>query len=298
MNLFGDPSLVIGGLADFHLRAPPMNVYGYANPTGSLISYLELVHCDLNDVNVATIRIAGIDGVQTDIPAGSDSAEIGDFDSDGIPDMRLMFDRASVLAALNYKYNDLQADVKITLTGKTYNGESFELSTWLKVINKSPLELKNDVLNELGSLETGNNRVDEKIDKTIECIKNSMKADLWLDEIHLDPKHGFKVFDYEKSAVVFLHVLVNDRDTPEVVKEVFMEAVDQLVLAGGILSYVPYEDAQVIPNQVKSSKSSTDKNLEMCLNEFQAADLAYDSGSYFKIFDHYKNAWRYGQKAI
>jgi len=55
--------------------------------------------------------------------------EVDDYDSDGIPDLMLKFNRAAVQNTLN-----VGNDVEITISGKLTNGRSFEGKDTIPVI--------------------------------------------------------------------------------------------------------------------------------------------------------------------
>jgi hypothetical protein len=64
-----------------------------------------------------------------------------------------------------------------------------------------PMYLKEQAVADLEAAKTGDKKTDKKIDDAIKHIQNSMDDKLWADELHLDTKHGNKVFDEEKKAV-------------------------------------------------------------------------------------------------
>ena len=67
------------------------------------------------------------------------------------------------------------------------------------------MDLKEQAVTELEAAKTGDKKIDKEIDNAIEYIqKKSLEDELWVDELHLDEKHGKKVFDEEKKAVKHL----------------------------------------------------------------------------------------------
>lgn len=152
--------------------------------------------------------------------------------------------------------------------------------------------LKEDVKKILEDLKsTVEKKVAHKLDKAIDHIKKSLKDKLWLDETHIDPKHGHKVFDEEKMAVKKLIDLIKEEDTPEDVKDACQTAIEKLVEADKRLAEIVYEEAQ-------NGDSKVDKELEKCEKELSKAEEELGKGHYDKAIDHYKKAWEHAQKAL
>jgi len=183
-------------------------------------------------------------------------------------------------------------------------------TTTVEVI--SAHDLKEEALDELnGLLPTGDDKLDKNLDKAIEDIQKSLNIDpkypgqwkkheLWLDDNHLDPKHGNKVFDEEKKAVKELMKLIKKDDTPPTVKDVCQAVIDKLIKADDLLAHTAYDEAQAGADDPK-----VDKELEKCVKEFENAieelnhvkkDGALDP-HYDKAIDHYKKAWEHACKA-
>ena len=83
-----------------------------------------------------------------------------------------------------------------------------------------PRFLKEEVIDILEDAKTGDKKTDNKLDKAIKHIEKSLDDKYWLDDTHLDPKHGKKVFDEEKKAVKELQKLMK-KDMPEEVTAAF-----------------------------------------------------------------------------
>ena len=67
-----------------------------------------------------------------------------------------------------------------------------------------PYDIKEDAITELEAINTTDKHAQKEIDKAIEHIQKSLGDKLWVDGLHLDTKHGKKVFDEEKKAVKHL----------------------------------------------------------------------------------------------
>jgi photosystem II stability/assembly factor-like uncharacterized protein len=74
--------------------------------------------------------------------------------------------------------------------------------------------LKTNVLQELVALRatTTNERDLERLDEAITKLQRSLSPSLFIDQDHLDPKRGEKVFHFEKEAVKELLELIEDDD--------------------------------------------------------------------------------------
>jgi len=183
-------------------------------------------------------------------------------------------------------------------------------TTTVEVI--SAHDLKEETLDELnGLLPTGDDKLDKNLDKATEHIQKSLnidpkdggqweKHDLWLDDNHLDPKHGSKVFNEEKQAVKELLKLIKKDDTPQAVKDVCQAVIDKLIKADHLLAHTAYDEAQAGADDPK-----VDKELEKCDKEFENAieELNHvkkdgtPDPKYDKAIDHYKKAWEHACKA-
>ncbi len=91
-----------------------------------ITAYIELPEGNnVNDINVSTIKLKpGEEPVDLTAPA-----TIGDYDSDGISDLMVKFNRANVAANLV-----AGNEVKLTVTGKLIDGTAFEGNDTIRVI--------------------------------------------------------------------------------------------------------------------------------------------------------------------
>ncbi|MCW4052981.1 MAG: cohesin domain-containing protein [Candidatus Bathyarchaeota archaeon] len=85
-------------------------------------SYIELPEgYDVSDIDISTVMLNGIIGAELH------PIEIGDYDSDGISDLMIKFDRHDLIATLS------KGEVTLTITGEV-DGTSFEGSDSIRVI--------------------------------------------------------------------------------------------------------------------------------------------------------------------
>jgi len=91
---------------------------------------------DVSDIDVSTVLLNGI------VEAESQPTEVGDYDSDGIPDRMVKFDRASVQDIL-----EPGDEVEVIVTGGLAGGTSFGGTDTIRVIdegNKAGQEISQD----------------------------------------------------------------------------------------------------------------------------------------------------------
>jgi hypothetical protein len=88
--------------------------------------YIELpVGYDVSQIEVFSIMLNG------QVHAEPKPTEIGDYDNDGIPDLMIKFDRATVQSIL-----EVGDEVEIVVTGELYDGTPFEGSDIIRVIDE------------------------------------------------------------------------------------------------------------------------------------------------------------------
>jgi len=91
--------------------------------------YIEIPGADVNAIDVSSVRIT-VGGAS--IAAQTRPTAVGDYDSDGIPDCMVKFDRAACEAVL-----ELGDSVVVTVSG-TVDGQKFEGSDRIRVIGREP----------------------------------------------------------------------------------------------------------------------------------------------------------------
>jgi hypothetical protein len=146
----GDCDLLIGeyyGVSYAYENAPPAELFSTIDidpdtlnvkSNGEwLTAYIELPEgYDVNDIDVSTIYLVDAIPVDTSAPA-----TVGDYDSDGISDLMVKFDRTAVVAYLGAEEvteDETGTDYyeELTLTGELTDGTSFEGSDTIRVIDK------------------------------------------------------------------------------------------------------------------------------------------------------------------
>jgi uncharacterized protein (DUF2141 family) len=157
-------------------------------------------------------------------------------------------------------------------------------------------ELKKDAIAELQAAEnlTINKQTIEKIDGAIEEIQESLDPSLWVDDFHLDPKHGFKVFDEEKDAVGKLLWILKDKKESTAVKNVVQTVKAKLLQVDQVLANTAIIDAKAL--------NSTDPRV---IHEIKEADKDFlramqeiAKGNYENAVEEFKHAWMNAQHAM
>jgi hypothetical protein len=174
-----------------------------------------------------------------------------------------------------------------------YNNTQLIGSTTILVYEKSPRELKQEAAGMLLSNKTGDKKVDKTLDKAIDHIENSLKDALWLDDLHLDPKHGNKVFDEEKKATLELQNLIKEKKVPDAIKDICREVIDKLVEADALLANIAYMGAKDYAGDKK-----VDMELNKCRDKFLMIEEDFSKEHHHKVIDHFKEVWRHAQNAI
>lgn len=88
--------------------------------------YLELpIGYNVNEIDLESLRLNG------QIPAEAKPIEIGDYDKNGIPDLMVKFDRATVHGIL-----EVGEEIKVTISGKLIDRRPFEGSDIIRVISQ------------------------------------------------------------------------------------------------------------------------------------------------------------------
>lgn len=157
----------------------------------------------------------------------------------------------------------------------------------------------------------------EDIEKAVKEL-NKVEPGLWIDQLHVDPKHGDKAFDRGKSAVKKLDKLgegdEDEDEDEEKSKEVTDEAlvvsataIDDLVTTFRLLAQIAIDDAVNAPvddveedddgdrDKGKSDDKREDKeekDVAKAMEELAEGDAERADGKPDKAIDHYRQAWK------
>ena len=164
------------------------------------------------------------------------------------------------------------------------------------LMRASARQLKLDAITELLAAEenTTNKQTTKRIDKAIEKIWESLDPTLWIDEVHLHPKHGKKVFDEEKNAVDQLLEILKDAEECGAVKSAIEEVIGKLVRADKMLADTAIGDAKAL--------GSTDSRV---IHEIKEADRKFSEalqeltrGKYNPALAKLREAWMHAEHAL
>jgi Tol biopolymer transport system component len=97
-----------------------------ASKGGTVTAYIEIPGYDINNIDVSTVRLSTNNRT---VSAQLTPTSIGDYDSDGIPDRMVKFDRQAVIGIVDV------GDVVVTISGKI-SGKDFEGTDMIRVIGK------------------------------------------------------------------------------------------------------------------------------------------------------------------
>ena len=127
-----------------------------------------------------------------------------------------------------------------------------------------------------------------QLDEALEHLTQSLAAELWVDQTHLERKHGEKVFHEEKEAVKMLCELIksNESGIPDAVLQGFVERIfraDRLLASVAIQEAVTAGVAQKKIDQARSFLAKGD------------AETGDDKG--YKGIEDYRNAWTHALHA-
>lgn len=164
----------------------------------------------------------------------------------------------------------------------------------------TPREVKENSIAQLQAAKTGKRKIDKKLDNAIEYINKSLDNKLWLADSHLEPKHGHKVFNEEKWAVIELMHLMRNNDTPQSVKAACQVVIDKLIKADDMLAKLAYDDALACAGspKVDLELKKCEKELEEAKKDLENMNNGAPNPKYYKAIDHYKKAWEHAQNAI
>lgn len=141
----------------------------------------------------------------------------------------------------------------------------------------------------------------DRIEKAIEEINKSLEKG-WVDDAHLDPKDGKKVFDREQKAVKELLKVVKDEEEGEVevsaaAVAAVLAAIDDLVTADRLLAVTALDELSGTVAEDPDRQDKVDRELEKGLEELDKGDEELVKGKPDKAIDKFKKAWEHAVKA-
>jgi hypothetical protein len=145
--------------------------------------------------------------------------------------------------------------------------------------------MKKGVLREMTALRaTVTDKHDgDELDEAIEELADSLAPKLWLDETHLRPKYGERVFHEEKESVQELLELIKDKKS-RVPHAILQSYIDRMVAVDRLLAEVAIGEA------VKAGRNS--KKLAEARKELEKGDMELAEGEPQEAIEHYGHAWK------
>ncbi len=140
----------------------------------------------------------------------------------------------------------------------------------------------------------------KRIEKAIREIEDSLDPELWLDEDHLEPQHGHKVFSNERHAVIELMHLLDgegDGEPSEDALTAAQEVIEILVRADRTLAETMLEEVDGIIAVDPKRQDQVDAEVERAKAEFEVGDTEREVGNYEKAIQHYRKAWEHAWAA-
>ena len=175
----------------------------------------------------------------------------------------------------------------VTVTATDPAGHSSTCSFVVTVLG--PRSDKRGILNDLIALRaTVTDEQDgKKLDQAIDHLSRSLEPSLWVDESHLEPKHGDRVFSEEKDVVAKLQDLQEDKKSP--LSDALLQGfIDRIVRVDRLLANIAIDDAVAAGGDAKS--------ISRAREELAEGDARADSGKYSNAIEHYRKAWSHTQK--
>ncbi|GAF98608.1 unnamed protein product, partial [marine sediment metagenome] len=184
---------------------------------------------------------------------------------------------------------------QIILAGNEFTGEDYlsNIPKWLKEKTREALE----------EVKTGDKHVDKKIDDVLKYMEKSLAPGLWIDNTHLNPRKGKKVFHYEGQAVSRLNAylppnkLSKRHKLPEQVQSVFVQAIADLIKTDKILVQIAINEARSTPVNDQKYQRKFNKIIKQVEATINKADK-HKKKNFRSVINHCSQAWELAQKAI
>ena len=149
----------------------------------------------------------------------------------------------------------------------------------------------------------------ERIQNAIDKIKESLGPDIfpnkyWVDDKHLDPEDGHKVFDLERESVEELMDVVEEPDGISATAQAAAQrAIGYQVDADRILVTILLSELQGVAPELgqcsnPQQQQEADDSMAEAMRGCAAGDAARTNGQYTEAIEHYGRAWRHAIAAL
>ncbi|MCK5123511.1 MAG: VWA domain-containing protein [Candidatus Pacebacteria bacterium] len=162
---------------------------------------------------------------------------------------------------------------------------------------ESPREMKEKAITDLESIENDNAIIQRNIQKAINFINESLQKEYWLDDSHLDPKQGKKVFDCELKAVMRLKLtekLSHDKDLLNVIKIVNKK----LTKADYLLAETIFNETKEVAIENNRFKKIIEKFIAKAEKELAKANEDTVNNKSAESINHSEMSWHFSQMAL
>ncbi len=127
----------------------------------------------------------------------------------------------------------------------------------------------------------------KEIGEAIKHLDHSLEPELWVDDSHLDPRDGEKVFEEEKKSVEHLLKVKNTNVSAEIA---------ELVQIDRDLAQTAVDEIPATAND-PNRQDELDEKRAKANEELAKGDADRNAGKPKEAIDHYKHAWEQAQKA-
>jgi hypothetical protein len=129
----------------------------------------------------------------------------------------------------------------------------------------------------------------KKLDDVIGNLTSALDPTLWIDQMHLVPKKGEKVFHETRDAVEKLRQLLKDKKS--VISNVVLQSfVDRLLRVGRLL-------AQVALSEATAARADA-KKIAAITQQLFRGDSDATAGKYSPAIEHYREVWKQALTAL
>lgn len=179
--------------------------------------------------------------------------------------------------------------VNVTLTDD--DGASTEISFEVEVIGAR--ELKNEARRRLELVKGSSKR----LQKAINELEKAIDLSLWVDEVHIYPKHGHKVFSHQHHAAQELQGALRDRRSSDIQKAAALDALELMMKADEVLYITLTEDLGDLVATNPRKQRKVDEEITRAANEFALALAERVADDPDKAIQHFRKAWEHLQSA-
>jgi hypothetical protein len=127
-----------------------------------------------------------------------------------------------------------------------------------------------------------------KLDEAIEHLNKSLAAELWMDQTHLERKHGEKVFQEENDTVLKLCELSKSNQS-HISGAVLQGFVDRIFRADRLLASIAIQEA--------ITAGVSRKKIEQAQKFLAKGDAETGDDKCYNGIEDYKNAWKHAIRA-